>query len=184
MKRNDHHDWAIHDGNPAGSLSSHWNTEANTSVATSGSQWPRATVESRSEPKLPARRPSILVPVDGEQFSEHALPHALGIARRWGAEVRVVTVYFKSSPGLDRHYYDSNFDAFFRQRQRRYLDNLLSRLARVTSVPILPIFVQGLPVGVSLRNEVKGADLVVMATRGRGRLGRFLFGSVATTLVH
>jgi len=188
MKRNHHHGWTIHDGNPAASILAprHWNNEANSSLATSGSQWPRVTVESSSTPEVPARRPSILVPVDGEQFSEHALPHAIGIARRWGAEVRVVTVYspFKSSSGLNRHYYDSNLDAFFRRRQRTYLDVLFNRLARITSVPIRPIFIQGSPVAVSLRNAAKGADLVVMATRGRGRLGRFLFGSVAATLVH
>lgn len=35
---------------------------------------------------------SLLVPVDGDPFGEHALPLALGIARRAGAEVQVVHV--------------------------------------------------------------------------------------------
>src|SRR4051794_31888029 len=41
----------------------------------------------------PPRYRSLLVPVDGEAFGEHALPLALGIARQAGAEVRVVHVH-------------------------------------------------------------------------------------------
>jgi len=36
---------------------------------------------------------ALLVPLDGSTFAEHALPLALGIARRAGAELRVVRVH-------------------------------------------------------------------------------------------
>jgi hypothetical protein len=138
MKRNDHYDWTIYKAGSAPLVPAPrpWNGGTSSSLASAGSQLTRPTAKSRPRRKLPARRPSILVPVDGEQFGEHALPLALGIARRSGAEVRIVTVYspFKSFSGLDRHYYDSNLDAFFRRRQRLYLDDLLSRLTRVTPI--------------------------------------------------
>src|SRR5262249_30206615 len=38
----------------------------------------------------PPRYRSLLVPLDGSPFGEHALPLALGIARRSGADVRLV----------------------------------------------------------------------------------------------
>ncbi len=41
----------------------------------------------------PARYRSLLVPLDGSAFGEHALPMALGIARRAGASVRLVHVH-------------------------------------------------------------------------------------------
>jgi hypothetical protein len=34
----------------------------------------------------------VLVPLDGSKFSESALPAALTIARRWNAQLEIVTV--------------------------------------------------------------------------------------------
>jgi nucleotide-binding universal stress UspA family protein len=134
----------------------------------------------------PPRYRSLLVPVDGEPFGEHALPLALGIARRAGAEVRVVHVYcpLQSAYRPDRLYYDSGLDAFLRRRQQAYLDDLFRRLSKVTSVPVTPVFLQGREVADSLCEAASaGTDLIVMATHGRGLLGRLWFGSVADVLM-
>lgn len=128
---------------------------------------------------------SILVPVDGSSFGEHALPLALGIARRAGAEVRVMHVHspMESVFPRDRLYPDS-VDLWRQERKRDYLNNLLRRLARVTSVPIKSVFKKAREVTDSLSNAASiRTDLVVMATHGRGPLGRFWFGSVGDTLM-
>jgi nucleotide-binding universal stress UspA family protein len=129
---------------------------------------------------------SLLVPVDGDPFAEHALPLALGIARRAGAEVRVVNVHcpMQSVERPETLYYDIDFDAFLRRRQQAYLNDLLRRLRKVTSVPVTPVFMQGREVVDSLCAAAgAGTDLVVMATHGRGPLGRLWFGSVGDALM-
>jgi nucleotide-binding universal stress UspA family protein len=133
----------------------------------------------------PRRYRSIVVPVDGDPFGEHALPLALGIARRTGAELRVVHVHCPMQPAYrETLSYESGFDAFLRRRQQAYLTELLRRLAKVTSVPVTPVFLQGRDVANSLCEAANVAtDIVVMATHGRGPLGRFWMGSVADVVM-
>jgi nucleotide-binding universal stress UspA family protein len=128
----------------------------------------------------------LLVPLDGEPFGEHALPLALGIARRASAEVRVVHVHcpLQSAYRPETLYYDSGMDAFLRRRQQAYLDDLYRRLRKVSSVPVTPVFLEGREVADSLYEAASaGTDLVVMATHGRGPLGRLWSGSVADALM-
>lgn len=146
----------------------------------------QATEEADLAPTPPTRYRSLLVPVDGTPFGEHALPVALGIARRAGAKVRVVHVHspLQTNYRPERLYYDSGLDAFLRRQQQAYLDDLFRRLRRVTSVPLTPALLQGREVADSLCEAAGGGtDLVVMATHGRGPLGRFWFGSVADELM-
>ena len=134
----------------------------------------------------PPRYRSILVPVDGEPFGEHALPLALGIARRAGAKVRVVHVHcpMPQAYRTEMLFQDTGLDAFLRRRQQAYLDDLFRRLRKVTSVPVTPVFLDGREVTDSLCEAASaGTDLVVMATHGRGPLGRLWSGSVADVLM-
>jgi hypothetical protein len=97
---------------------------------------PRAKEEGSLTLAAPCRYRSILVPVDGTSFAEHALPLALGIAWRAGAIMQVVHVHspLQSAYKPDRLYYDSGLDAILERRQRAYLESLVQRLARVSSV--------------------------------------------------
>src|SRR4051794_18528227 len=169
---------------PPAETSDHWvaNGADNTQLSTERSQrqfadWLRgATEEVGLTLDPPCRYRSLLVPLDGEPFGEHALPLALGIARRAGARVRVVHVHrpLESTFQPDGVYYDSRLDTYLRRRQQAYLDDLIRRLAKVTSVPVTPVFMEGREVADSLCAAAgAGADLVVMATHGRGPLGRF-----------
>lgn len=134
----------------------------------------------------PSRYRSLLVPLDGTAFGEHALPLALGIARRAGASVRLVHVHspMESAWGPDRLYPDSGLDAWLKQRKQAYLDGLMRRLAKVTSVQVMPQLIVGREVTPTLCEVASAAtDLVVMATHRRGLLGRLWHGSLADGLM-
>lgn len=133
----------------------------------------------------PARYRSVLVPVDGGPFGEHALPVAVEIARRAGAAVRVVHVHRRfppaDHPGLIPA--DPALDAARRRCGLAYLDDLARRLEKATDVAVTPSLLEGDAVADALCDAAgDGADLVVMATHGRGPVGRAWWGSVADAL--
>jgi nucleotide-binding universal stress UspA family protein len=130
---------------------------------------------------------SILVPLDGSPFGEHALPLALGIARRAGAELQLLHVHqpvivaYAEGPLL----IGDELDAQIKRQQRAYLDGVVRRLAAASSsVPARPVLLEG-EIVPTLRGLVSstGVDLIVMTTHGRGPLARFWLGSVADELV-
>src|SRR4051812_39758565 len=74
---------------------------------------------------------SIMVPLDESVFSEHALPLALSIARRSGADVHLVQVHIAPSPLYDvtgLPSLDSRTDAEACERERSYLSGLARHL--------------------------------------------------------
>jgi nucleotide-binding universal stress UspA family protein len=129
---------------------------------------------------------SLLVPLDGSAFAEHALPFAASIARRAGAALQVVhahvpvTNLYISSELVG----DLTLDATIRENEVAYLDGVVKRLAENIPVRASRTLVDGLIAGALHEQALAvGADLVVMATHGRGPLSRFWLGSVADTLV-
>ncbi|HZY89719.1 MAG TPA: universal stress protein [Gemmataceae bacterium] len=129
---------------------------------------------------------SILVPLDGSTFGEHALPLAWEIARRTGASLKLLHV-IPPFPVIDAGgplLADADLTAHFQGQARAYLEGLLQRLGGVADVAVTPTVLEGEVVSqvkdFAARAEV---DLVVMATHGRGPLARFWLGSVADELV-
>jgi nucleotide-binding universal stress UspA family protein len=129
---------------------------------------------------------SILVPLDGSTFGEHALPLALSIARRAGAELQLLhvdaplaAVYAEGAFAID-----SRLTHEIKERQMAYLNGVARRLGGFADVRIQPLLREG-PVAETIRTtaESTGASLVVMTTHGRGALARFWLGSVADHLV-
>lgn len=128
---------------------------------------------------LPRCFRTVLVPLDGSPFAEHALPLALAIARRARAALRLVNV----QPSRAWH---RSVTAWGNQDEGglRYLEGLVRRLAQQTSVPLTAIVAEGSEVAATLAGAAgTGADLVVMATHARGLWGRLWQGSVADALM-
>jgi nucleotide-binding universal stress UspA family protein len=129
---------------------------------------------------------SLLVPLDGSPFSEHALPLALSIARRAEATVHLLhvhppwaTAYPEVSLALD-----DSLEHLTKQHEHDYLDEVVSRLKAVSPVPLSSSLVEGdIPTMIRAAVPSTQADLVVMTTHGRSPLGRFWLGSVADHLV-
>jgi nucleotide-binding universal stress UspA family protein len=124
---------------------------------------------------------SILVPLDGSPFSEHALPVAAQIARLAGAPLQLVRVV------TNDHAADAVFGATGQypwQEGREYLHRAADLLERRAG--LWPSFrLLGGPVVDTLCEHAteQGPDLVVMTTHGRGPLSRLWLGSVADELV-
>jgi nucleotide-binding universal stress UspA family protein len=130
---------------------------------------------------------SVLVPLDGSPFAEHALPLARAVARRAGAEldlVRVHGLYALKDPAASWCPYDPAQDAECRREEEAYLANLARRLREAGPVRVSTAVVPGLVAdGILGRAKDRHADLVVMTTHGVGPVSRFFLGSVADELV-
>jgi nucleotide-binding universal stress UspA family protein len=122
---------------------------------------------------------SILVPLDGSAFGEYALPFALSLARRTGAQLHLVHVHMPPRPILA----DAN-DAELRGYERMYFEGLVQRIEARWNVPITTMLLDG-PVAQRLHEYAveSKADLMVMTTHGRGALSRFWLGSIADTVI-
>src|SRR5690606_2138570 len=91
-----------------------------------------ARARARDGPAEPMLSRTILLPLDGSVFSEHALPAALGVARRSGAVLHLVHVYRPDEPWRDQEEltpyrfegqpaYDDVYESADRRIARRYL---------------------------------------------------------------
>jgi nucleotide-binding universal stress UspA family protein len=130
-------------------------------------------------PRTFATLRSIIVPLDGSTSAEHAIPLALGLAEQYGAALQLVhAVVPVDVPGLD-----STFRSLKREK-KRYLADIVQLLSAKTSVYVSSRTIDGRAVSQTLHEADKiNADLIVMATHGRGAIGRFWWGSFAHSLL-
>lgn len=110
---------------------------------------------------------TILVPLDGSPFGEHALPLAAALARKSGATLLLAHVRGHESWG----------------DERAYLAEVGRRLNAVAPVAVETALLDG-AVGDALKGYARrvSADLVVMSTHGRADIPRLCLGSVADEL--
>jgi nucleotide-binding universal stress UspA family protein len=125
----------------------------------------------------------ILVPLDGSEWAERALPYAGDIARTHDAELVLLTVYKR--PMND--YADqmelasvTEISDQIRERAKNYMVSLRNQL-RAEGINVSYIIVEGGTPAETICDYAanEDVDLVVMSTHGRTGLARFLFGSVA-----
>src|SRR3954469_25278488 len=105
---------------------------------------------------------SILVPLDGSDSAEHALPAALRLARRHGAALHVVRVYVPVAGVCGEHAvrYDEALDRALMKQAQDYLDRAVLRLAAIAGAPPTSALLEG-PIAdaVSRHATAVGADL-------------------------
>jgi nucleotide-binding universal stress UspA family protein len=128
----------------------------------------------------------ILVPLDGSRFAEVATPVAVRLARDSGAALRFVLVHetrINTVPMPEGAIVSPEDAAAIREAESRYLEDVLGRLD-APSVKATGDVVDGMA-ATTLAEEIMTwkADLVVMATHGRGPVTRFWLGSVADYLL-
>ena len=128
----------------------------------------------------------ILVPVDGSELAEDALPLAMSLAARAGAALRLVHVRDRLHPiyidGLP--VVDESLHPLPDLHERTYLSRLRDRLEASDGVKVEAVILEG-RIARTLAHHAKQVEcvLIVMTTHGYGGLERFWLGSVADRLV-
>src|SRR5687767_10674814 len=110
---------------------------------------------------------SILVPLDGSAFGEHALPLAVSLARRLGAALQIVHVHAPAWGlyGERPAFYDETLDGVMRENDRGYLDKTTERLAAVADIPLSSALLEGPVVDAIDRHAaMTDVDLLVLTT--------------------
>jgi nucleotide-binding universal stress UspA family protein len=132
----------------------------------------------------------ILVPLDGSEFAEQALPLACSLAQRFDGEIILVRVVVPenlviASPAMGALYPElpveqSRLD---REEALAYLRRVSEKCA-VARVSHTGEVFEGAPAEMILEAaERTGADLIVMSTHGRTGLSRLVYGSVAEAVL-
>lgn len=128
---------------------------------------------------------SILVPLNGSTFGEHALPLAMSMARRMGASLNLIHVHsLLDATYAELQVFDNTLDQELRNKEREYLHAIQKVVQDRLSVPVTIRNVDG-DIAAVIREQAESlqADWVVMTTHGRGPMGRFWLGSVTDELV-
>jgi len=110
---------------------------------------------------------TVVLPLDGSELAETALPHTATVAEGFGAKVVLLTVL---APGVSRH---ESAEA------AEYLDRVAVRL-RLQVREVLPRVMSGDPrAEIVALAHTERQPVVVMTTRGASGLSRWVRGSVA-----
>jgi nucleotide-binding universal stress UspA family protein len=130
---------------------------------------------------------TILVPLDGSAFGEHALPVAVAIARRSGASLTLIHAHqliVQSIMLAEASYFDLSLDTLLREQEKSYLDEVAQRLAATWDGQVIRALLEA-PVDSALNSYAREHEvsLIVMCSHGRGGAARAWLGSVADRLV-
>jgi len=130
---------------------------------------------------------NILVPLDGSEYAEQAVSVGASLARRSAGTVRLVSVE-QPLPALalpsEALLAAGEVELEIRAQTTGYLDSVAKGVERVQGGTVETAVLDG-PVAPALQAHAAehGIDLVVMTTRGRGGMSRWLMGSVADQLL-
>jgi nucleotide-binding universal stress UspA family protein len=125
----------------------------------------------------------VLVPLDGSAPGEAAIPHAVDIARAFGATItliRVAPFSVEAYPMAVPQAYWPGLDEELVASATAYVEKVRERL----DVPVEVAVMQGARADALLGFvETHGVDLVVMTTHGRAGISRAVLGSTADRML-
>ncbi|HVA40281.1 MAG TPA: universal stress protein [Candidatus Binataceae bacterium] len=126
----------------------------------------------------------ILCPVDFDDNSMAALAHARRLAADMGATIHLLHVLPILPMLADHGVAVGGDEAAEEEAQRRLKDLVRRRLSRIsTEIHTRIAFVSEVPKNILAFARELDADLIVMATHGRGTIGHLIFGSVTEAVV-
>jgi len=138
-----------------------------------------------SRPIVPTFR-HVLATLDGSEFSEQVLPAATTLAGLFAAKLTLAHV--ETPPG-DRHFIsDASAEATMRRQYhetcRQYLEDVIERGGEALRGAAVEPMVGRFPTVAILEAAVRlDADVICMATHGRGGLSRALVGSTTNEVL-
>lgn len=126
----------------------------------------------------------ILVPLDGSNLAEQALPHAIELAQKFSAEIHLIQVIVQYSGAITPYELDYKMTETFREATIReaheYLRRIEGQFLAKGIKPVVTKVIEGMVAESVLEYAVHhGIQLIVMGTHGRSGIGRWVFGSVA-----
>ena len=123
---------------------------------------------------------TILIPLDGSPLARWALPWALSVRAAFQSEIELVGVHTPLDVDLGPAS-EATWDANVRRAERAGLEAEATALAGAGHPRPGTVLIDGTP-GPAIvgRASERQADLIVMATHGRGGLSRAWLGSVAS----
>ena len=122
---------------------------------------------------------TILVPLDGSLFGEHALPAALTLARKANARVHLVHAHQRyDSPYAEMQVFNETLDEQMLRQERAYVDLTKSRVEKAYPGGVTAVLQEG-AVSRVINDQAHAthADLIVMTTHAKGIIGRLWLGS-------
>lgn len=122
----------------------------------------------------------IVVGVDGSEESRAALEWAITEARLRQARIHLVTAWYY--PPMASAVGDGVFDDTFRNASERTLADFVATVTDA-GVPVTGDVVENTPAG-ALLDAARGADLLIVGSRGHGGFTGLLLGSVSAHLAH
>jgi nucleotide-binding universal stress UspA family protein len=126
----------------------------------------------------------VVVALDGSRTAEHALPHALAIARRSDATIQLVHVFsMLDALGSGEQWYHHKVINRYRDEKHRYMDSVVTRMSVHFDSPLRSAVIHDIDIARGLASLSDAESLVIMATRGRGLASRLLKGSVTHGLI-
>ena len=147
----------------------------------------RAWAEDAAPPPL-AAHPRVLVPLDGSPFAEEALPVAANLTMALGGELVLLHAVSPIEPII---FPDLAYPIWPDSQEthvaagREYLHNLVARSATGGCQVHFDVRLDVPTLAIADAVRDHGVALVVMATHGRGAIGRLALGGVAhATLTH
>lgn len=130
----------------------------------------------------------VLLPLDGSPFSERAIPHALEIARQFGARLLVLRVAVPIVGPDDLAYGQVayTYEHILAEDVRKAEAYVAAKVAELSSAGVKAegICRTGEAAAAILDHAAEqGVGLIVLATHGRSGVARWVFGSVATRVL-
>ncbi len=130
---------------------------------------------------------NVLLPLDGSQLSEQALPYGRELAKRGGTRVWLLRVSQPQHLIIDAgEYMMTNVEAAVQgleQTALAYLAQVEAPL-KAQGIKLTSQALTGTPAETILEYaKTKKIDLILMSTHGRGGLSRWVFGSVAARVL-
>ena len=129
----------------------------------------------------------ILVPLDGSQLAEQALPYAITLAQKFGAELLLARVLPPAVIGFKDNLANSYTSQLYQQWEREarcYLNTLQEKLVSI-ALPVHIELLEGSPVAEMILELAidRKIDLIVMTTHGNSGNKRWVYGSVANKVL-
>jgi nucleotide-binding universal stress UspA family protein len=140
----------------------------------------------------------ILVPVDGSKYSEDAAAYAVGIAKMSGAKVIVLHVVhlptyayaYAGGEGVSPVTIPTPLPLAITEDEKKIAEKLVDGVAKTIEEAGVAVETKIIERHPSVPDAIiefasgVGVDLIIMGTKGRTGIKRFLLGSVTESVVH